>query len=153
MRAAELMTVTPVCCAMYDAARDAARQMEAHDCGLIPVVDDLDGRRVVGVVTDRDLALRVLARGRTADTPLREVMTPAPDCVTPDADVEEVERLMADRQVRRAVVIDGEGRCVGVIAQADLARASRAAPSEVSPFDVAQIVERISEPEEARAAR
>ena len=69
-----------------------------------------------------------------------------PDLCTPDADLDEVEHRMADRQVRRIIVIDGDGRCVGMIAQADLARASRMAPSEVSPFDVAQTVERISEP-------
>ena len=147
MRAADLMTRDPVCLTPDASVREAARHMERWDCGLVPVVDDLAGRRVVGVVTDRDLAIRVLAHGRPDDTSVGEVMTPAPDCVTPDADVEQVERLMADRQIRRVVVIDDVGRCVGVIAQADLARASRAVPSEVSQFDVAQTLERISEPE------
>ena len=142
MKAADLMTRDPVCLTPDASARDAARRMEEWDCGLVPVVGDLAGRRVVGVVTDRDLAIRVLAQGRTPDTTVAEVMTAAPDGVTPDADVERVERLMADRQVRRVVVIDELGRCVGVIAQADLARACRAAPSEVSQFDVAHTLER-----------
>ena len=146
MRAADIMTPAPVCCAMDDSVRDAAREMADHDCGIIPIVDDTEHRHVVGVVTDRDLTLRVLAAGRPADLHVAEVMTPAPDCVTPDADIESVERLMADRQVRRVVVVDEDGACVGVIAQADLARASRAAASDVSPFDVARTVERISEP-------
>ena len=153
MRAADLMTRDPACVTPSDSARDAARRMEERDCGLIPVVDDLQRRRVLGVVTDRDLAIRVLAQGRSPDATVGEVMTGAPDCVTPDADVEQVERVMADRQVRRVVVIDDTGRCVGVIAQADLARASREAPSEISEFEVARTIERISEPEASVAAR
>ena len=147
MKAADLMTRDPACVTPTDSARDAARRMEEWDCGLVPVVDDLDARHVLGVITDRDLALRVLADGRPADVTVGEIMTLAPDCVTPDADVELVEHLMADRQVRRVVVIDGDGRAVGVISQADLARASRDVPSEVSQFDVAQTLERISEPD------
>lgn len=147
MKAAELMTRDPACCTPEESAREAARRMEEWDCGVVPVVDDLVRRRVVGVVTDRDLPIRVLARGRQAEVTVGEVMTAAPDCVLPDADVEAVERVMAERQVRRVVVIDDAGRCVGVIAQADLARASRVAPSEVSQFDVAQTVERISAPD------
>ena len=152
MRAADLMTRDPVCVTPDATARDVARRMEEWDCGLIPVVDDLEQRRVLGVVTDRDLAIRVLAQGRTPDTPVGEVMTVAPDCVTPEADVEQVERVMADRQVRRVVVIDDTGRCVGVVAQADLARASREVPSEISQFEVARTIERISEPEAATGA-
>ena len=147
MKAADLMTRDPVCVTPEASARDAARRMEESDCGVVPVVEDLTRRRVVGVVTDRDLAIRVLAQGRPAEATVGEVMTAAPDCVTPDVDVEQVERLMADRRIRRVLVIDDTGRCVGVIAQADLARASRAVPSEVSQFDVAQTIERISEPE------
>jgi CBS domain-containing protein len=152
MRAADIMTRDPVCVTPVASARDAARRMEEWDCGMVPVVDDLTRRRVLGVVTDRDLAIRVLAQGRLADASVGEIMTEAPDCVTPDADIDQVERLMADRQLRRVIVIDDTGRCVGVIAQADLARASRAAPRDVSHFEVARVLERISEPETATAS-
>ena len=149
MRAADLMTRDPAVVTPDDTVQVAAKRMEECDCGLVPVVADRESKRVVGVVTDRDLALRVLGQGRGTDVRVSEVMTADPDCVRPDDDVDRIERLMADRQLRRIVVVDEAGRCVGVVAQADLARASREAPDEVSHFEVAQTIQRISEPEVA----
>jgi signal-transduction protein with cAMP-binding, CBS, and nucleotidyltransferase domain len=100
---------------------------------------------VVGVVTDRDLAVRGLARSKGLDTPVRELMTSDPCCCSPDAGVEDVERLMADRQVRRVVVADADGCCLGIIAQADLARAAERG-GDVTDRELAVVVEAISEP-------
>ena len=145
MKAQDLMTESPACVTPDDTARRVAQLMADNDCGCLPVVEGRDNSRVVGVVTDRDIALRGVAQGKGPDTPVRELMTPDPDCCTPDADVKEVERLMADRQVRRVIVVDGAGCCLGIIAQADLALAAEERRG-VSDAEVARVVERVSEP-------
>lgn len=145
MKAQDIMTESPACCTPDDSVQEAARLMQEHDCGCLPVVEDQESRRVIGVVTDRDLACRCLAEGKGADTKVAEVMSTDPSCCAPDTDVEEVERIMAERQVRRVPVVDAQGCCVGMVAQADLARQERA----VSDREVGRVVERISEPTEA----
>jgi CBS domain-containing protein len=95
----------------------------------------------VGVVTDRDLATRGLARGLGPDTPVRDLMSENPSCCQPDDDVAEVERIMTERQVRRVPVVDADGRCVGMVAQADLAREDGA----VDDRELGRVVEAISE--------
>jgi CBS domain-containing protein len=97
------------------------------------------------VVTDRDMAVRGLARGRGAQTLVREVMTQDLSACRPDSDVQEVTRLMTDRQIRRVVVVDADGSCVGIVAQADLARAAEDG-ERISEREVARVVERVSEP-------
>ncbi|HEX9668065.1 MAG TPA: CBS domain-containing protein [Thermoanaerobaculia bacterium] len=140
MNVREIMTENPACCTPDQTVREAARLMAQNDCGSIPVVEE-STRRLVGVVTDRDLAIRVLAEGRGPDTPVREAMTSDPATCGPDDDVNEVERLMAERQVRRVPVVEN-GRVVGVVAQADLALH----PNAVSDREVGQLVEEISQP-------
>jgi CBS domain-containing protein len=142
MQAKEIMSPNPQCCTPDDTLRDAARMMADKDCGCLPVVDDTTGKRVIGVLTDRDIAVRGVARGKTPDTKVNDVMSPAPACCSPEDDVEEVERIMVEQQVRRVPVVDADGRVVGMIAQADLARDNRAA----SDREVGRIVEKISEP-------
>lgn len=143
MRAREIMTESPATVTPDDQARRAAELMAEYDCGCLPVVER--GGRVVGVVTDRDLALRGLAHGKGPDTPVRDLMTAEPECCAADTDVKDVERIMADGQLRRVVVVDADHRCIGMIAQADLARAAENGRG-VSDQEVARIVERISEP-------
>ena len=145
MRAREIMTEHPACCTPESTAYEAARLMAECDCGVIPVVEDMQSMRLVGVVTDRDLAVRGLAQGRGADTTVRDLMSSDPYCCRPDDNVRDVERSMAERQVRRVPVVDETNRCVGIIAQADLARAASDGQG-VSEQEVARVVERISEP-------
>jgi CBS domain-containing protein len=142
MKAGELMTAQPACCTPEDTIRLAAQLMREHDCGCIPVVEDTESKRLVGVVTDRDIACRCTAEGKGPDTPVREAMSPDPKCCRTDNDVETVEKIMAEEQVRRVPVMDGLGCCVGMISQADLALNQRAA----TEHEVAKVVERISEP-------
>lgn len=142
MKAREIMTENPACCTPEDTAQTAARRMVENDCGCLPVVSDVESREIVGVVTDRDLAARGVAEGRAPDTPVREMMSASPSCCTPDDDIEDVERIMAERQVRRVPVIDDQGCCMGMIAQADLARHEQ----EADDHEVRRTVERISEP-------
>jgi CBS domain-containing protein len=143
MQVQKMMTSKPACVTPEDTARDAARLMKKHNCGCLPVVESQKSMRLVGVVTDRDLAIRGLAEGKGADTPISQLMTRDPSCCSPDTDVSEVERIMSERQVRRVPVVDSEGRCAGIVAQADLALSI---DDVVSDREVAQTVERISEP-------
>jgi CBS domain-containing protein len=152
MKAKELMTTNPACCTPDDSAQRVAQLMADNDCGCIPVVAAQNDSRVVGVVTDRDIAVRGVAKGKGPDTRVRDVMTPDPFRCWIDADVADVERVMAERQVRRVVVVDGDGCCVGIIAQADLARAAKR-KQDVSDLEVAHVVERVSEPAPTSSAR
>jgi CBS domain-containing protein len=152
MKARELMTASPACCTPEDSVQRVAQLMEANDCGCIPVVAGPNDNLVVGVITDRDIAIRGIAKGKGPETRVRDLMTKDPFCVAADTDLKEVEGVMGERQVRRVVVVDAAGYCVGVIAQADLARAAERR-WEVSDVEVAKIVERISEPAPASRAR
>ena len=111
--------------------------MEVEDVGSLPVVTE-DGR-LVGIVTDRDIAIRAVAKGRDPrTTPVAEVASREPLAVSAQADLEEAMTLMADRQLRRLPVVDGDA-LVGMLAQADVARVGR-------EKDVGEVVEVISEP-------
>src|SRR5207244_3836591 len=100
---------------------------------------------LVGIVTDRDLAVRALAEGKSTSTKVSDVITRDPCCCSPDDDVRDVERIMKDNRVRRVPIVDAEGCCVGIVSQADLARAALDG-GRVSEHEVAILVERISEP-------
>ena len=145
MKARDLMTPDPARVTPSDSLQRVSQLMAEHDCGCIPVVTAADQRSLVGVVTDRDIAIRAVAEGRPVTTPIGEIMTTNPDSVGPDDDLDHVEKLMADRQIRRVVVVDGAGDCVGIIAQADLARASKRS-SEPSPKEMVDVLEKISQP-------
>ena len=145
MRAKEIMTGSPRCVSTSDNVGAAAKLMADADCGSIPVVDDATGK-VVGMLTDRDLTVRVLAKDRGTDTSVTDVMTGYPFTARPDDDLRHVEKLMAEHQVRRVPVVDGEGHCVGIISQGDIARAAFSRPDVVSDHEVAIVVERISSP-------
>lgn len=142
MRARDIMTRDPFCLRREDTARLAAQVMRDKDCGVIPIVDE--SRRVVGIITDRDLAIRAIAVGKSADTRLSELMTQNVHCCSADDDLRDVERKMAELQVRRICIVDAGGRCMGIIAQADIARAAH--DNAVSEQEVALVVEQISEP-------
>ncbi len=113
-----------------------------NDCGAIPVVENLENRRLVGMVTDRDLAIRGLAEGKGPDTRIRELMTEQPTTALADDEVDVVREVMIQQQVRRIPVINGDGVCIGIVAQADIALEDGAA----SDREVGRIVEAISEP-------
>lgn len=145
MRVREIMTKGPACCTPDDTVERAAQLMDENDCGMIPVVEAVNNSRLVGVITDRDIAVRGVAKGKTAKTHVSELMTPAPFSCKADARVDDIERVMGDRQVRRVVIVDDDNCCVGVVAQADIALAAERY-ADVDDRDVARVVERISEP-------
>jgi CBS domain-containing protein len=136
------MTPDPACCTPDSTARQAATLMRDHDCGSIPVVEDLKVKRLVGTVTDRDLAIRGLAEGRGPETAVSELMTDDPVTCVPEDEVEDVRQVMVQALVRRVPVVDEDGVLVGIVAQADLAREEGAATDR----EVGRIVEAISEP-------
>ena len=141
MTSAEVMTPSPQCCQPSHTAVDAAEIMRRSDVGLIPIVSEDTPVRLIGVITDRDLALKVVANGRDPrSTALSEVMTPDPVACSPDATIETVLDLMATHQVRRVPIVDAEGALVGIVAQADIA--TRLA----NPTETGQVVQAISEP-------
>ena len=122
MKCREVMTQNPACCLPSDKAFEAAQLMKSEDVGPIPVVSDKKTRELIGIVTDRDLVLKVISEGRDPkSTALEEVMTK--DVVTchPDDDVTEALDAMEENQVRRVPIVDDDNRLVGIIAQADIA--------------------------------
>lgn len=145
MKAGELMTSEPACCTPEDTVQRAAELMQTCDCGCIPVVKNDGSKRLIGVVTDRDLALRATARGKGPDTQVLEVMSTEVSTCRADDDLGTVEGIMAREQVRRVPVVDHQGCCVGMISQADLALNRSAA----SDGELGRVVERISEPAHA----
>ncbi|MGH7469284.1 MAG: CBS domain-containing protein [Longimicrobiales bacterium] len=151
MKARDIMTAEPACCTKEDTIERAAELMEMNDCGCIPVVERQSGS-VVGVVTDRDLAIRAIGQRRSADTRVADVMSAAPFCCRSDSDLGELEQLMADHQLRRIPIVDDSGACIGIVAQADLARAAERS-SEITNDELARVVERISEPSRDRNVR
>ena len=116
--------------------------MRGMDVGPIPIVDNDETRRVVGIVTDRDLAIQVVADRRNPDVPLEQVMTRQPLVCRNTDDLEIALEIMSDHQVRRVPIVDSHGRLVGIISQADLARRVS------SPRTTAEILEEISRPSE-----
>jgi CBS domain-containing protein len=143
MRARDIMTKNPECCRRDDTARDAARAMRDHDCGAVPIVDD--GGRVIGIVTDRDLAVRGIAAGKDVNTRLSDLMTPVAATCGQDDDLRDVEQKMAELQVRRIPIVDAGGRCLGIISQADIARAA-VSDQTVTTEEDPLVVEQISQP-------
>jgi CBS domain-containing protein len=141
MNCRDVMTPSPVCCVPDDIVVDVARMMRAQDIGAIPVVADHSSQRLVGMLTDRDLAVRVVAEGREPrETSVREVMSMQPvTCHATDV-YQQALQAMGEHQLRRIPVVDEEGRLAGIIAQADVA--TRLA----QPSTTGAIVEAISEP-------
>jgi CBS domain-containing protein len=143
MKANELMTKNPACVTPQTTAQEAASTMDREDVGSLPVVESRESMRLVGIVTDRDLALRILGRGESASSPVSTAMSSGNiSCVRPEESLDKVEELMSKQQVRRIPVVDDNNRVVGMIAQADLAREQRA----VGRKDFGKVLEEISEP-------
>ena len=118
MRVAEVMTRDVRLIEPNQTIRDAARLMAEMDAGIMPV---REGDRLVGMITDRDIAVRAVAQGRGPDTAVREVMTDEVKYCYDDDDTNDVARNMADIQVRRLPVLTRDKRLVGIISLGDLA--------------------------------
>lgn len=137
MNVEDIMSSSPVTCMKDTSLHQAAQWMVDCNCGALPVVDS--GNKPVGVITDRDITCRTVARGRNPlELTVADAMTAPAATVFRDTSVEDCVRLMEDNQVRRMVVLDEDGTVCGMVAQADLAR-------HVQPEDAAELVREISE--------
>jgi CBS domain-containing protein len=144
MRASDIMTDNPECVTPESSLADAAAKMRDLNVGIIPVVDSEQTRRLKGVVTDRDIAIRAVAEGLDArSTKVSEVMTTEVESCNKNDTVGDILRVMEREQVRRVPITDREGRLVGIVAQADVVRD---VDSERGEHRVNDAIEHISEP-------
>ena len=138
MQAKEIMTENPACCRPGDDLRAVAEKMVAEDCGEIPVCDA--SGKPIGVITDRDIVCRLVAKGKNPlEHRVEDIMSSPPITARPEMAVDECARLMEQYQVRRLPVLDESGAICGIVSQADLARKG---PRDMS----IEVVERVSEP-------
>jgi CBS domain-containing protein len=135
------MSTDVVTCAPNDSIQDAAGLMADKDVGVLPVTAD-GSRKLIGVVTDRDIACRGVAKGLPPSTSVETVMSAPMVTVKTSASANDCQKLMEQHQVRRVLVTDDDGDCIGVVAQADIARA-------LSPADAGSTVQEISKPQHA----
>ena len=118
----DVMTKDPVFCQSVDSITKVAELMKQADVGSVPVVESVESRRLIGIITDRDIVVNVVAAGRSPESAtVEDAMTPNPVSCREEDDVEQALKLMKERQVRRMPIVDGASRLVGIIAQADVA--------------------------------
>jgi CBS domain-containing protein len=118
-----------------DTVAQVARQMSEIDSGVIPIVQ---GEAIVGLITDRDIVVRVVGEHRDSEIPVSEVMTTSVETCRADEKLKDATKRMADLQIRRLLVVDERGKLVGVLSLGDVAR-------EHSPRAVGEVLEEISE--------
>lgn len=147
MRVSEVMTHNPVCCIRTTSVMNAVRMLREFDIGFLPVIDDPRTRKLIGVVTDRDLCLAAL--GELHDLTLSTVE----DCMatdlvtcTPDRDIREILATMAEHQIRRLPVVDKDNRFRGIVGISDVIRHNAA-----DPRDIWMALGRITAPKEVTA--
>lgn len=142
MKIKHVMTKDPSCCLPSDPASRAARIMRDENVGVVPVIDNEQSQAIVGVVTDRDLCMNVVAESRDPNAvPVETCMTTTVvSCSSSDA-VEHVMELMKENQIRRIPVVDDQRRLQGIVSMADLV--SRA---EVKPAQTHDTLKKVSAP-------
>ncbi|HOB73293.1 MAG TPA: CBS domain-containing protein [Phycisphaerae bacterium] len=141
MRVKDIMTSEVACCTPDTGLQQVAKMMVDCNCGAIPVIADEQSRRLVGIVTDRDIVCRTIAQGRDPMSLSAQDCMSRDDiaCVTPESDLNECCRVMEEHQIRRVPVVD-ENNCLrGIVAQADVAR-------HASREGAAEMVKEVSQP-------
>lgn len=138
-RVRDFMTAAIQVCQPQTSLDYVARMMAQQDVGAIPVVESTETMKPVGIITDRDIVLRAVAKRQApASVTAGDCMSSALLTVSPDLPIDHCVRQMEQRLVRRAPVVDESGRCIGIISQADIAGRAR-------PQQVAELVREISE--------
>ena len=127
MRTVEsMMTINPCCCTPEMSLPEVARLMVKFDCGEIPVVDDFKNLRIMGVITDRDIVCRAIAKDlNPTEVKVTDVMTFPPITITPYTSVDKCCELMEENRIRRIPVVDDFDRICGMISQADIVRSDQ----------------------------
>ena len=122
MKIRDIMSGNPMCCVLSDSAQEVAKILCERNIGSMPVVADEQSRKLVGMITDRDLCCSVVAQGMDPkSTPIEKLLTLAPVSCREGENVERCERLMQEHLVRRIPIVDAEDRVIGIVSQADLA--------------------------------
>src|SRR6266571_9440016 len=139
MKCKDIMTKDPVCCLPGDTVDQAAQLMKEEDVGPVPVVADQQTKRLLGIVTDRDLAIKVVAQARhILAVTVEEIMSRDPVTCRADDDLQKAVDAMEKHQVRRIPVVDDDNRIIGIISQADVPTRMR------EPEKTAEVVEQVS---------
>jgi CBS domain-containing protein len=137
----DVMTKNPTCCAASDPVQAAAEIMKNEDVGSVPVIESAENPRLVGVVTDRDIVLRVIADGKDyRSVTIQEVMSVNPVTCAPEDSMQDAIDKMSQHQIRRLPIVDGGHHVIGIIAQADVAT------RVTKPKRTAEMLEEISQP-------
>ena len=140
MKCDEVMTKYPVCCLPTDSVAKAAGLMKSRNIGSIPIIENEQTQKLVGIVTDRDLALTIVAVGRDAkSTNVDAVMTYKVVSCLADDDLQKALDMMTKQKLRRIPIVDHDNRIVGIITQADVATRIN------QPEKTAQMVKEISQ--------
>ena len=139
MKAQDIMTKNPRTVTPETDVREAAQIMKSENVGVVPVVESSGSKKLVGLLTDRDIAVRVVAEGKTSAR-VQEIMSGSPRTVKADTSVDDVMDLMGKEQVRRVPVVDDRGDLVGIVAQADVVREAK------DDKKAERTIEKISEP-------
>jgi len=141
MKVEEVMTLDPVCCIRSDTAKQAAVLMEELNIGVLPIVDEADRAHLIGIITDRDLCMAVVATGQDAkEISVGDCMTESPISCRPTDDVDKVFAMMQHNQLRRIPVVSANDQIEGIVSIADLALLVN------NPGEVAETIKDISEP-------
>lgn len=146
MKVNEVMTANPGCCTPDSQLTEVAKMMVANDCGLIPVVENQTSKIPVGVITDRDIVCRTVAKDRNPlDLTAADCMTQPVVTVTPTTSVEDCCQTMEEKRIRRVPVVDESGACVGIVALADIALQAKTSVAGA-------VVKEVSEPAKSTGA-
>jgi CBS domain-containing protein len=136
MKISEVMTTDVQTISADQTAREAAAFMLRAEAGSIPVCE---GERVIGMITDRDIAVRGVAEGRGPDTPVRDLMSDGIVCARAEDNVDDVARRMSQEQVRRLPVLDANEKLIGIVSLGDLARETAGEPAQKALEGVSQL--------------
>lgn len=136
-----IMTTNPQCCLASDKVYTVAQRMQSENIGALPVVANHNNKRLIGIITDRDLAVRVVGASQDAtNTQVGNVMTPNPVVCQPTDSLDTTIEIMAHNKIRRIPVVDDNGQVLGIISQADVATRLE------SQSQSANMLEQISQP-------
>ena len=138
-KVSDVMTPNPLCVMENDSIREVARMMRDGDCGAVPVVDSKDKKKLVGMITDRDIVIRVVAEGKNPEhATVADAMTRGVHSVKEDESIDSVYQIMSKEQVRRVPVVGRNDEVVGIVAVADVAS------NDENDRKLARTVEKIS---------
>ena len=132
----EVMTQSPSCCVPEDSPEKAVEMMKAQNVGSIPIINNYTDYKLVGIITDRDIALKIVGMGYDPKkTALREIMSEDPISCNEEDNIDVALESMAKYQIRRIPIINQEKRIVGIIAQSDIALSDEESEVKLETFE------------------